>query len=149
MNTDPLELKKYFHDISDEELLRRCSSGSLTEDAQSLAEAELASRGMSLPGQVTSQDENYPYEGDFETVAQYFNPTDAYVIAGCLEAAGIPTIVADTNLVQVHSLLAIAVGGVRIRVPAKRAAEAKNVIAAFYRGDFALPDDDDSYREQH
>ncbi len=147
MNTDPLELKKHFHDICDEELLHRCGSGSLTDEAQSIAEAELVARGMKLPTPVTLQDEHFPYEGDFETVTQLFNPTDAYVIAGCLEAAGIPTIVADTNLVQVHSLLAIAVGGVRIRVPATRSAEAKNVIAAFYRGDFALPDDDDSYRE--
>jgi len=147
MNIDPVELAKHFHDISDEELLHRCSDGSLTQIAQSIADAELAARGLKLPAPVTIQEEIFPYEGDFETVAQLLNPTDAYVLAGCLEAAGIPTVVADTNLVQVHSLLAIAVGGVRIRVPAARADEAKKVIAAFHRGDFALPDDDDSYRE--
>jgi hypothetical protein len=147
MNIDPVELAKYFRDISDDELLHRCNDGKLTEVAQTIADAELAARGMKLPTPVTPQVENFPYEGDFETVTQLFNPTDAYVLAGCLEAAGIPTVVADTNLVQVHSLLAIAVGGVRIRVPATRIDEAKNVIAAFYRGDFALPDDDDSYRE--
>ena len=147
MNIDPLELAKYLHDISDEELLHRCRDGSLTEEAQSIAEAELASRGLNPPAPIAPQTENFPYEGDYEIVAQLFNPTDAYVLAGCLEAAGIPTVVADTNLCQVHSLLTIAVGGVRIRVPAARAAEAKSVIAAYYRGDFALPDDDDSYRE--
>jgi hypothetical protein len=147
MNTDLLELAKHFHDITDEELLHRCSSVSLTETAQSIAYAELASRGLNLPNTVAAQDESVPYEGDFETVAQLLNPIDAHVIAGCLEAAGIPTVVADTNLVQVNSLLAIAVGGVRIRVPAARTAEAREVIAAFHRGDFALSDDDDSYRE--
>ncbi|MDO8989742.1 MAG: hypothetical protein Q7U91_08915 [Sideroxyarcus sp.] len=40
-----------------------------------------------------------------------------------------------------------AVGGVRIRVPAARAAEAREVIAAYHRGDYALSEDDDSYRE--
>jgi hypothetical protein len=147
MIIDRLELAKHFHDLSDEELLHRCGDGSLTEEAQSIADAELASRNLKLPAPVITRDESFPYEGDFETVAQYFSPTDAYVVAGCLEAAGIPTVVADTNLVQVHSLLAIAVGGARIRVPAARIVEARNVIAALYRGDFALADDDDSYRE--
>jgi hypothetical protein len=147
MNIDPVALAKHFHDISDGELLHRCSSGSLTDVAQSIAYAELVSRGLNLPDTVTPQEEHAPYEGDFETVAQLLNPIDAYVIAGCLEAAGIPPVVADTNLVQLNSLLAIAVGGVRIRVPAAYTAEARNVIEAYYRGDFALPDDDGSYRE--
>lgn len=147
MNFDPLELEKYFRDISDEELLHRCNDGSLTEAAQSIADAELTSRGLKLPVLVTTPDESVPYEGDFETVAQLLNPMDANVLSGCLEAAGNPTVVADTNLVQLNSLLAIAVGGVRIRVPAARVAEAKDVIKAFNRGDFALPDDDDPYHE--
>ncbi|MDX8386049.1 MAG: DUF2007 domain-containing protein [Gallionella sp.] len=81
------------------------------------------------------------YEGDFVTVAQFLDPTDAHIMRSCLEAAGVPAIVADANMVQMHSLLSIAVGGVRIRVPANHVAEAEEVIAAFNRGDFALPDD--------
>lgn len=148
MDKDPPALAKYFHDISDRELLRRCSTGSLTDVAQSVAYAELVSRGLALPATFTSApEETEPYEGDFETVAQLLNPIDAFLIAGCLEAAGIPPVVADTNLVQLNSLWAIAVGGIRIRVPAARVAEAKEIIAAFHRGDLALPDDDESYRE--
>lgn len=148
MNNDPLALARHFHDISDSELLRRCSTGSLTDAAKSIAYAELISRGLALPGTASSAPEaNEPYEGDFETVAQFFNPIDAFLLAGSLEAAGIPPVVADSNLVQLNSLWAIAVGGIRIRVPAARAAEAKEVIAAFQRGNLALPDDDESYRE--
>ncbi len=82
------------------------------------------------------------YEGDFVTVAQILDPTDAHILRSCLEAAGIPAIVADANMVQMHSLLSIAVGGVRIRVPEKHLVEAEEVIEAFHRGDFALPDDE-------
>jgi hypothetical protein len=64
-----------------------------------------------------------------------------------LEAAGVPAVVADANLVQMNSLWAIALGGVRVLVPASRVAEAKDVIAAFNRGDFALPNNFDNYRE--
>jgi hypothetical protein len=84
------------------------------------------------------------YEGDYVTVAQYLNPTDAHIVSMCLEAAGITAIVADANLVQTNSLWAIAVGGVRIRVPEMHVAEAEDVIAAFNRGDYALADEEDS-----
>jgi hypothetical protein len=87
------------------------------------------------------------YEGDFVTVAQYLNPMDAHIVCSCLEAAGVPAIVADANLVQTNALWAIAVGGVRIRVHESRVAEAKEVIDAFNHGDFALPDDEASYLE--
>jgi hypothetical protein len=148
MTNDPLALAKYFHEISDRELLQRCSADSLTDAARSIAYTELVSRGLALPAIVTAAAvQSEPYEGDFETVAQFFNPIDAFLLAGCLEAAGIPPVVADSNLVQLNSLLAIAVGGIRIRVPAARVAEAQEIMAAFQRGDLALPDDDESYRE--
>ena len=91
----------------------------------------------------SSADDSADYEGDFETVARFLDPTDAHIVTACLEAAGITALVADANLVQTNALWAIAAGGVRILVPARHAAEAKQVIAAFERGDFALPDDDD------
>lgn len=49
MNTDRLNLVKHFQEMSDEELIGRCGSGTLTELAQSIAIEELAARGIELP----------------------------------------------------------------------------------------------------
>jgi hypothetical protein len=143
MIADPLNFGEHFRDMTDDELLYRYSSGSLTEAAQSIATAELTSRGLELSDPIATEHETALYEGDFETVARFVNPTDAHIICACLEAAGVPALVADANLVQMNNLWAIALGGVRVLVPASRVAEAKDVIAAFNRGDFALPDHGD------
>jgi len=63
------------------------------------------------------------------------------MLCSCLNAGGVPAEAGDTNLVQAHSLLAGAVGGASIRVPANYVAEARELIAAFKRGDFALDED--------
>ena len=147
MNIDQTDLERNFREISDDELLSRCGSGNLTEIAQSVADAELVSRGMNFPMPTPSSECEIQYDIDFTTVAQTFIPTDAYLIAARLEAEGIPAIVADSNFVQANTLLAIAAGGVRVRVPVSFAAEAQKVIEALNRGDFALSDDDESYRE--
>ncbi|HEY0665012.1 MAG TPA: DUF2007 domain-containing protein [Gallionella sp.] len=145
MNTDRLDLSKRFREMSDEELLSRCGSGTLNEIAQSVAIDELSSRGLQLLEPLNTLHERPEYEGDFEVVARFLNPTDAHIVCSCLEAAGVPAIVADANLVQTNSLWAIAIGGVRILVPATRLGEAKEVIEAFNRGDFALSDDGESH----
>ena len=83
-----------------------------------------------------------PAQGDWQTLVTFFSPTEAYVLRGCLQAGGVPAVVADAHLVQTHALLASAIP-VRVMVPAQRLAEAEAVVAAFQRGDFALPDDED------
>jgi len=146
MNTDLPDLARRFKEIGDEELLYRYGSGTLNEIAQRVAAAEIASRGLELPAPISTSVESSEYEGDFVTVAQFLNPTDAYIVCSRLGASGVPAVVADSNLVQMNSLWAVAVGGVRIRVPENRVAEAKEVIEAFNRGDFALPDDGVSHQ---
>lgn len=141
MNPEPLELAKHFREMSDEVLLSLCNSGALDEIAQPIAIEELALRGLPLPEPVIEFDDAGEYEGDFVTVAQYLNPVNAEIVRSCLEASGVPAIVADANLVQMNSLWTVAVGGVRIRVPASRVKEARDVLVAYNRGDFALPDD--------
>jgi len=81
-----------------------------------------------------------PAEGDWRTLATFFSPTEAILLRGCLQAAGVPAAVADAHLVQTHTLLAGAIP-VRLLVPARRVDEAERVVAAFQRGDFSLPDD--------
>jgi hypothetical protein len=141
MNADLLDLAEHFRDMTDDELMSRCSSGSLTEVAQSVASAELAVRGLAMPGPITAEHETALDAGGLQTVARFLNPTDAHIISACLEGTGVPSIVADANLVQMNSLWSIALGGVRVLVPASRVAEANDVIEAFNRGDLALPDD--------
>lgn len=80
---------------------------------------------------------------DLFTVAQYLIPIDAHLAQGCLEASGIPAVVADANHAQADQLIAPAMGGVRVLVPASFLQEAKEVLAARERGDFALRDDVD------
>ncbi len=84
------------------------------------------------------------YQGDLIIVAKNLSATEAHMLCGCLQAGGIPAETADTNLAQTHSLLTIAIGGASVRVPANYVEEAKTVIAAFERGDFALGDDFDT-----
>ncbi len=78
------------------------------------------------------------YEGDLVLVARYLSPTEAHMLCACLNAGGVPAQADDTQLTQVHSLLAGAVGGASVRVPSNFTEEAHEVIAAFKRGDFAL-----------
>ncbi|MDM0039248.1 hypothetical protein QTH89_22625 [Variovorax sp. J22G21] len=83
------------------------------------------------------------YAGDMITVARDLTPTDAHMLCACLAAAGVPATVADANLVQANALWSVAVGGAKLRVAAAHVDEAKQVIAAFERGEFALDDDFD------
>ncbi|QID17237.1 DUF2007 domain-containing protein [Nitrogeniibacter mangrovi] len=79
---------------------------------------------------------------DWVTVARSLTPTEAHLWGECLRAAGLEVMVADANLVQTHSLIGVAVGGVRVMVPASQADEAQAVLEAFHRGDFSLPEDE-------
>lgn len=140
-----IELITHLRSLSDAELLTRASNGGLTEQAQHLAEQELVARGLALPApRVPQAPESEPeYEGDMTIVAKYLTPTEAHMLCSCLNAAGIPADAGDTNTVQAHSLLSIAVGGARVRVPSAHEAEAREVIAAYHRGEFALDEDFD------
>lgn len=78
---------------------------------------------------------------DLFVAARYLNPTDAYLVQGCLAASNIPAVVADANHAQADQLLAPALGGVRVLVPEAFLCQSAEVLAAFERGDFTLDDD--------
>ncbi len=80
---------------------------------------------------------------DLVVAAKYLIPTHAHLVQGCLAAAGIPAVVADANHAQADQLIAPAMGGVRILVPAAWLRQTAEVLAAFERGDFTLSDDTD------
>lgn len=146
MNNERAELAETFSLLESEELLRRFQSGLLTDLARTLVQEELARRGVSFPTLTDTEgdaDVHAASGRDLFTVARYFIPTDAHIVQGCLMAAGVPAVVADANLVQTNSLLTSALGGVRILVPASYLQQAREVIAAFNRGEFRLEDDID------
>jgi hypothetical protein len=81
------------------------------------------------------------YQGDWVIVDRYLSYIEVHLLQSCLKGAGIPTLVSDAQLVQTDPLLSPALRGASLRVPAERVAEARELIAAIKRGDFALGDD--------
>lgn len=142
MDQTQQDLREHFRSSTDEELLQRYASGDLTEQAQALAGAELRRRGLALPA-MPAADAPTAYLGDLQPVASFFNATDAQVLLSCFQVSGVPALLADANLIQTCSLLTPALGGVRILVPAAYVAQAREVLAAFERGDLRLDDDTD------
>ena len=137
-------IAELFNSLSDDELTRRAASGELTEAALALAAAELTARGLDVPPVQTDQQQApAEYQGDLTIVARQLTAIEAHLLASCLNAAGVPAEASDTHFVQTYSLLIGAVGGASVRVPANFVNEARDVIAAFRRGDFALSDDFD------
>ena len=80
-------------------------------------------------------------ERDLYVVARYLIPLDATLAQGCLEASGVPAMLADAHLMQTDLLLAPALGGVRVLVPADHVQQAHAVLEALARGDYALDED--------
>jgi hypothetical protein len=146
MNSDRDYLAAQFQLLSDEELLSRGTSGGLTELAQSVAVAEAQARGLFMPElQPTDEDAEAEgsYNGDMQIVERHLTPTEAHLLCSCLQVAGVPAATGDTHFVQANALLAIAVGGACLRVPAQFVPDAVEVIAAFRRGELALGEDVD------
>ena len=99
-------------------------------------------RAASQAAQGAPDDALLPGRDLFE-VARYLAPMEARLAQGCLEASGIPAVLADDQLVQTNFLWAAALGGVRILVPQEFVQQAEAVLAALGRGEFELGDDAD------
>ena len=81
-------------------------------------------------------------ELDYAIAARCLDTTQAHLLRGCLRAAGIGAEVADDHHAQANTLILPALGGVRVLVPAHELAAAREVLAAYERGEFMLPDDE-------
>ena len=79
-----------------------------------------------------------PPEVELVTVTRVFNTLEAEMLRGCLEAEGIPATLGDVQTVQTDTLLTVAMGGVRVMVPAPFADTARQTIDAFERGALAI-----------
>jgi hypothetical protein len=71
------------------------------------------------------------------TVAQFFDPMEAHIVRARLEAEDIPATVAHDQHVTANWPLSVALGGVRVQVPADCAEPAQALLAAYHRGELA------------
>src|SRR5262245_11477393 len=147
MEVTRAQLSEKFKLYNDDELLKLYRSGDLTELASEIAKAELASRGIAaatpataVPPVQMSEPVATPapvIDGDLVMAARLFDPTEAEMLRGRLEAEGVPAIVVDTNAARTISLY-LALGGVRILVPEAYLERAREVIKADARGEYAI-----------
>jgi hypothetical protein len=75
-------------------------------------------------------------------VARFTAAIDAQVLAGCLEASGIPVFMGNFDTANALGYMGAAVPIV-VRVPTRLFAEARAVMAAFEAGEYAIDDDFD------
>ena len=140
------ELANSFRELSDEELLARVKAGTLTDLALEVAASELRSRRLVLPKTQRTEESDASGEisdetVDLVTVAHFSNPLKANVLRACLEAHGIFAFTWGEHLGTTHIVYSIAGGGVRVQVPGSQLAQAKEVMAAWERGELAIDDE--------
>lgn len=81
---------------------------------------------------------------DFVAVDTCATPTEAHLIKGVLESAGLTPVTTDNHLLQAYDWLTPAVGGVRVMVPASEAAAARQALADYRAGELMLAGEEDS-----
>jgi hypothetical protein len=82
----------------------------------------------------TRTDADEDSSGDLVTVTRVFNSLEAEMLRGCLQAEGIPATLGDAQTIQTDTLLTVALGGIRVMVPATFADAARLTVDAFERG---------------
>ncbi len=85
---------------------------------------------------------------DFVTVARGLTPMEALLLESCLQACGVPARADDVHLLLAHGLLAPALGGARLSVPASHEHQARRLVAAHARGEFAIDENFDPNDQQ-
>lgn len=145
---NPPTWRAFFDGLTDEALLGYVTNG-LNEAAHAQACEALRSRGLEPPlpppepAAAAAHDEDEAALGDWVLLARDLSPSEAHVLAGCLQAAGIVAEVGDTHTVTMNWLWSPALGGAKVRVREAQRDPAREVLAAMRRGEFALGDDFD------
>jgi len=146
------DLAQHFENLSDEELLQRLRSGTLTPLAIEAAGGILRSRGVdppSFPGATDStvvsavglDGEGLDGEGlDLVTVSVEWDPLKANLLRALLESHGVFAHVWGEHLATTHIFLSNAGGGSRLQVRSDQISQARELISAFERGELETPD---------
>ena len=116
-------LSEHYTRLSDEELLRMLHSGELTSLALDVAAAELRRRDVEVPEETSKGIQKEPDKvggNDLVLLARFLSPVEAQIAQGRLMAEGIGAVIADAETVQMTALMSLALGGVRVLVPASQ-----------------------------
>ena len=135
--TDPNELAAHFRSLTDEELIRQWTKG-LREEARTLAEAEVRSRGLKLPEtfeDAASSRENGDSPADYVDIACLQGQAEAYLLKGYLDSFGISSVIAGANVARAFGG---AIGGTTLSVKKAYAKQALEFVANYNNGDFQL-----------
>ena len=105
-------------------------SGELTEIAREALRAELRMRGLYVGSleNVTVPDDGEQEFRNLVTIRTFWNPLEADLAKGVLEAANIESFLFDENIIRQNFFYASALGGVRLRVDAANVEEANRIL---------------------
>lgn len=151
MPTPGEELRGRYRAFSDNELLSRVVSGTLTETALEVATAELADRKVDIPKSSDAHDKTPLAWADtfcpvrFQTIARSFNLTWLQILRARLEADGIGAFIIDENVSRMNPIFSAAWGGIRLQVPEIHVKEAREILADVRAGRLALPKDSEEF----
>ncbi len=68
------------------------------------------------------------------TIYSSNSPIDCHILKGRLETEGISCFIYDENLIWVHPFIAVAIGGVKLKVPSDKFVQSKKIIDLTSRG---------------
>lgn len=134
------DLAERFRDLSDETLCQRYLAGNMTELALSVARDEMRTRGIDIPrpdAQAPAADVESGLDGDLVNIASHLTLDEAQVFAAFLDAQGVPAFVADVHLAS-PLFATFGANGVRIMVHEQNVALARQFLAGFKRGEYAV-----------
>ena len=126
MTPSPEDLAAQYAQLSETELMELAQSyDGLLEFAQAALRAEFARRGLEPP--LIEEPEKWEFR-PLVTVQRYRDLAEAYAGRSLLESAGIPAWIADENLVRMDWFYSNLVGGMRLQVEERDAADARGIL---------------------
>jgi hypothetical protein len=131
-----------FADLTDDALLQRLHSGSLTEEAQSIARAEALRRGLDLnfePAPMPEKADLPP--ADYVQLSRYMAPLEAYLLEGRLQAEGVAAHLCGVKTIETDPFLWNAMGGVRMFVPRQQFQRACEILADIEAGKYDVEEE--------
>lgn len=74
-----------------------------------------------------------------KTVATYTTALEAYIVKGRLESEGVPAFIADEHYIGARWDVSLAIGGVRLQVPASYLEQARSIMVKLEQGHYQEP----------